>query len=360
MDLRDENPRDYLVLYVPPLRDVHRSVPPPKLEGAGRRKRSLYSTAKSHIHVVKGSYQFFHYRSSGMEDRGWGCAYRSMQTIFSWYVSNGFCTYEGAAAEALQIVNHRAGLVDRMHPYYQFVEPSEDEKNDVNSNKDQGIEPEVIGIQMTPRAAGFPGAYLAQCLLMSIGEKPETFLGTNGWIGSQEVGRLLSCLIGPEVALGDRALCWKEGALKPSYLFSRTGAELHKQRRRLAKHFREDGTPVFLGGGQLAFTILGVAYAERSGEAGGVDLAGGDGDDGADADTDGDNDTDASSCYFLVLDPHYDNDGRDEIKQVISVERSMAGGMYRGRACEWRRCDHACFDRTASYSMLLLPRPKQV
>ena len=175
---------------------------------------------------------------------------------------------------------------------------------------------------------------------MGLGEKNETFIGSNGWIGSQEVGLLLSCLIGPEVASGDKALCWKEGALQPTYLFSKTGAELHKQRRRLAKHFREHGTPVFLGGGQLAFTLLGVAYAERSGEAGGIDVVGGDGGgDGDEDDGDGDGDSDAladaSSCYFLVLDPHYENFGADEIKQIISYERSMVRGMYRGRACAY-------------------------
>merc|ERR1711965_924989 len=61
------HPRDHLLKFKPPLRDVHRCVPPPKLEGAGRRKRSLYSTAKSHINVVKGSYQYFHYCSGGAE-----------------------------------------------------------------------------------------------------------------------------------------------------------------------------------------------------------------------------------------------------------------------------------------------------
>lgn len=35
---------------------------------------------------VRGSYVFFHYGSDGENDAGWGCAYRSLQTIISWFL----------------------------------------------------------------------------------------------------------------------------------------------------------------------------------------------------------------------------------------------------------------------------------
>lgn len=54
------------------LSDVHRFVPSPG---------SQYS-----VHVVKGSYDYYHYGQDGYDDKGWGCAYRSMQTLVSWIV----------------------------------------------------------------------------------------------------------------------------------------------------------------------------------------------------------------------------------------------------------------------------------
>eukprot|EP01023_Acetabularia_acetabulum_P065711 TRINITY_DN8738_c0_g1_i4.p1 TRINITY_DN8738_c0_g1~~TRINITY_DN8738_c0_g1_i4.p1 ORF type:complete len:223 (-),score=16.10 TRINITY_DN8738_c0_g1_i4:190-837(-) len=38
----------------------------------------------SHLETVKGNYEFYHFGESGVDDRGWGCAYRSLQTVCSW------------------------------------------------------------------------------------------------------------------------------------------------------------------------------------------------------------------------------------------------------------------------------------
>jgi Ufm1-specific protease 2 len=35
-------------------------------------------------YLVDGKYDYFHYRQDNFDDEGWGCAYRSMQTICSW------------------------------------------------------------------------------------------------------------------------------------------------------------------------------------------------------------------------------------------------------------------------------------
>ena len=37
---------------------------------------------------VKGNYEYFHYNHDGINDSGWGCAYRSLQTVFSWFLLN--------------------------------------------------------------------------------------------------------------------------------------------------------------------------------------------------------------------------------------------------------------------------------
>ena len=40
--------------------------------------------------LVKGNYIYFHYMQDNFNDNGWGCAYRSFQTIFSWFKLNGY------------------------------------------------------------------------------------------------------------------------------------------------------------------------------------------------------------------------------------------------------------------------------
>lgn len=52
------------------LMDLHRFVPSPGPN---------YTVSS-----VKGSYEYYHYGQDGIDDRGWGCAYRSMQTLVSW------------------------------------------------------------------------------------------------------------------------------------------------------------------------------------------------------------------------------------------------------------------------------------
>ena len=37
---------------------------------------------------VKGNYEYFHYNHDGINDSGWGCAYRSLQSVFSWFLLN--------------------------------------------------------------------------------------------------------------------------------------------------------------------------------------------------------------------------------------------------------------------------------
>jgi hypothetical protein len=35
-------------------------------------------------YLVDGSYDYYHYMQDNFNDNGWGCAYRSMQTLCSW------------------------------------------------------------------------------------------------------------------------------------------------------------------------------------------------------------------------------------------------------------------------------------
>jgi len=42
------------------------------------------------VETVRGKYYYFHYLQDGENDNGWGCAYRSLQTLISWYVAQGY------------------------------------------------------------------------------------------------------------------------------------------------------------------------------------------------------------------------------------------------------------------------------
>jgi hypothetical protein len=37
------------------------------------------------VSVVQGIYSYHHYTQDRIDDSGWGCAYRSLQTIISWF-----------------------------------------------------------------------------------------------------------------------------------------------------------------------------------------------------------------------------------------------------------------------------------
>lgn len=42
------------------------------------------------VYLVQGIYSYHHYMQDHMEDNGWGCAYRSLQTICSWFQQQGY------------------------------------------------------------------------------------------------------------------------------------------------------------------------------------------------------------------------------------------------------------------------------
>ncbi|CAN5951166.1 unnamed protein product [Sphagnum jensenii] len=65
------------------------------------------------------------------------------------------------------------------------------------------------------------------------------------------------------------------------------GSELADKARELEYHFETEGTPVMIGGGVLAHTIIGVNFDELTGEV-----------------------------NYLILDPHYT--GGEDIKTITS------------------------------------------
>uniref|UniRef100_A0A183BIB1 WD_REPEATS_REGION domain-containing protein n=1 Tax=Globodera pallida TaxID=36090 RepID=A0A183BIB1_GLOPA len=114
---------------------------------------------------------------------------------------------------------------------------------------------------------------IQQCLV-AIGDKKPNFVGSNKWIGSLELSFCLDSMFN----------------ISSKILSSKSGADLGEHARALIYHFESGGSPVMIGGGQLAHTILGVDYNVRLGD-----------------------------CQYLVLDPHYT--GRDNLDEMGLVNR---------------------------------------
>ncbi|EFJ19109.1 hypothetical protein SELMODRAFT_444316 [Selaginella moellendorffii] len=198
------------------------------------------------VSVIDGSYEYYHYLQDRMDDKGWGCAYRSLQTIMSWF---------------------------RLQHYTSMKEPSHRE---------------------------------IQATLVEIGDKEPSFVGSQEWIGAIELSFVLDKLLG----------------VTSKILSVRSGADLPEKCRELAAHFDTQGTPVMIGGGVLAYTLLGVDYNELTGES-----------------------------AFLILDPHYT--GGEDLKTIRN------GGW-----CGWKKAvsdtGREFFLRNKFYNLLLPQRPQAV
>lgn len=196
--------------------------------------------------TVQGSYDYHHYLQDGIDDSGWGCAYRSLQTIISWF----------------------------RHQHYTSI--------------------------------GIPTHREMQQCLVEIGDKDHSFIGSREWIGAIELSFVLDKLLGVSCKV----------------MNVRSGAELPEKCRELALHFENQGTPVMIGGGVLAYTLLGVDYNEASGD-----------------------------CAFLILDPHYT--GSDDIKKIVN------GGWIGWKKAVDNKGKHF-FLHDKFYNLLLPQRPNMV
>lgn len=208
------------------LLDVHVGLGP---SGVTNGRRSL----------VRGHYAYYHYLQDGVDDNGWGCAYRSLQTLVSWL--------------------HLQGYTEKSVPSHTEI----------------------------------------QKCLVAVGDKEAAFVGSRKWIGSVEVGYVIDHLFGVSCKM----------------LHVSSGAEMATKARELANHFESQETPVMIGGGVLAHTILGVDWNEATGDT-----------------------------KFLILDPHYT--GGETLK--IIQDKGW---------CGWKGPDF--WDKTAYYNMCMPQRPHE-
>lgn len=103
-----------------------------------------------------------------------------------------------------------------------------------------------------------------------------------------------------------------------------SGLDLPGKAREIALHFDTVGSPIMIGGGVLAYTLMGIDWCERTGE-----------------------------CAFLILDPHYT--GKDELKP-IHAGQWIAWKHVDGRAAAGGKLFHD----NAFYNLLCPQRLSQV
>uniref|UniRef100_A0A6I8P4A7 UFM1 specific peptidase 1 (inactive) n=1 Tax=Ornithorhynchus anatinus TaxID=9258 RepID=A0A6I8P4A7_ORNAN len=108
-----------------PIGDVHRGLSPPE-------------ALPARLALLSGHYLYYHYGCDGQDDRGWGCGYRTLQTLCSW---------------------------------------------------------------PRGRAEAVPGLGDVQAALVALGDKPPAFRGSRGWIGCVEAALCLAHFGGPRARL---------------------------------------------------------------------------------------------------------------------------------------------------------------
>jgi len=151
-------------------------------------------------YLVQGEYEYYHYLQDHLNDNGWGCAYRSLQTICSWL--------------------RRQGYTHKPDPTHKEI----------------------------------------QQILVSMGDKPPTFLGSSQWIGAFEISLCLDERYGVESRI----------------INCQSGSDISSHAAQLKNHFLTQGSPIMIGGGVLAYTLLGIDWNQDTGDV-----------------------------RYLILDPHY-------------------------------------------------------
>ncbi len=211
-------------------------------------KRSTISEARTRpvdlgedsvVETVRGKYFYFHYGQDGETDAGWGCAYRSLQTLASWFVCQGYS---------------------------------------------ESKVPSILEIQKA---------------LIELKDKPAKFAGSTAWIGAYEVMLCLNHFLKVESKI----------------LNLGSGGAIASNAATILGHFRTQGTPIMIGGGEYAYTILGIECSAATGEV-----------------------------MLLILDPHYT--GTNETYSHVIQK----GG------CKWRKCD--MFRVDTFYNLCLPSVPK--
>ena len=217
------------------------------LEGAvqylASRKESVSNehSRESVTAVIKGRCIYYHYLCDGVDDRGWGCGYRTLQTICS------FCHH------------HRDHACSR-----DCTEKFPDFGRVKSSENRQPVESDGHLDLQSPSQKAVPNITKIQEILVKVKDKTTSFIGSKNWIGTFEASIVVDELFG----IPCRILHAPNG-------FESVISLLHQ----LVDHFHIHGSPVMIGGDKdgASKTLIGVSYCQESPE----------------------------HSQFLIADPHY-------------------------------------------------------
>lgn len=146
-----------------------------------------------------------------------------------------------------------------------------------------------------------PTHRMIQEALVAMKDKEPSFIGSKQWIGTMEASYILDRLYD----------------ITSKVVMANSGAEVADHARALARHFETQGTPILIGGGVLAWGLVGISYNEDTGEA-----------------------------WFLILDPHLAQSTGDSVQDI---QKNPLG-------CNWRPA--SIFKKDAFYNFLCPQRPK--
>lgn len=148
-----------------------------------------------------------------------------------------------------------------------------------------------------------------QRMLVRMGDKPDRFIGSKQWIGAMEASMLLDQHLG----------------VLSKVINVASGHDLEDKGRELAQHFDVQGTPIPIGGGVLAFTILGVDFNAETGQV-----------------------------KFLILDPHYT--GSEDLGTIQNQGKKNACSQI--PSVGWH--DVTVFRKDSFYNLCLPQRPTAI
>ena len=188
---------------------------------------------------------------------------------------------------------------------------------------------------------------------MSIGDKPSSFLHSREWIGSFEIGYFLAEQYNIE---------WKN-----LHLASANDLSSNRVAKQISEHFDKQGTPIMLGGGNLAYTILGIDWNEEHQEiqflildphlyisSSSLEIQEG---------TDRHHSTSRTPCHQIFLEDSFsrllerEDKINNRIRYILNHNITYGNQKSSFKPCQWRRV--SSFAKGCFYNLCLPQKPGQ-
>ncbi|KAK7494767.1 hypothetical protein BaRGS_00013894 [Batillaria attramentaria] len=205
--------------------------------------------------TTRGDYDYWHYCCDGLDDRGWGCGYRTLQTLCSWIkyhlqkgqsVSAGTSQSGRGAAETTCATNR--------------TETSAEDSHDAPSDSAAGI--------LVTDSADDNARDTFQISVIASGDSTESFTlpsassadGASSWCGVEHSTGNSCDDAGFAAHTQTKSVAEEAEKVPCKIVHVGQGSELINHLATLQDHFRQFGSPVMMGGDTDASSkgVLGV------------------------------------------------------------------------------------------------------